>query len=552
MSASPIAAVWQALWHAHDRTKQLLAFAVGRGEASARTTEGKPNLTVEEQRPPSRRPAYRPAQMIGLVLGPTLFLAIMAIATPTGMTPEAKAVLASTLWIATWWITEAIPIPATSLLPIILFPLTGALETKAVTAAYGNDTIFLFLGGFLIALAMERWNLHKRIALSIISVIGTSTERIVLGFMVSTGFLSMWISNTATAMMMVPIGTAIIYQVSEAFAREHNRIIKQQDFKFGKAMMLGIAYSASIGGLGTLIGTPPNTILAAVVDEMYGVKISFATWMLFGVPLVVILLSLAWLYLVKVAFKMETKQLPGGSKLIEEQKEELGRATYEEKMVFAVFITAAFLWISRSFLINKWLPAVDDTIIAIFAAAVLFLIPSRNSRGKFLLDWEVTKQLPWGILLLFGGGLAIAAGFKETGLADWIGEQLTVMQGVHFVLILAVVTALVIFLTEITSNTATATMILPIMAALATAMNVHPYSLMIPAAIAASCAFMLPVATPPNAVVFAANYLKMTDMAKAGFWINIVSVIIIVALVYFWLPVSWGIDLTSFPAIFKP
>ncbi|WP_078428692.1 SLC13 family permease [Alkalihalobacterium alkalinitrilicum] len=547
MSNQLISNLWNNLWQSHSRVKNLLTFSF----ASQQQNVNKKVETKEnEDNNNNANPIYKKTQLIGLILGPAFFAIIMLFFTPDGLTPEARAVLASTVWIATWWITEAIPIPATSLLPIVLFPLTGALDSGAVTSSYGNSTIFLFLGGFLIALAMERWELHKRIALTIISIIGTSSERIVLGFMIATGFLSMWISNTATAMMMVPIGTAIIYQVSRSLI-EKNVSVANEDKNFGRAMMLGIAYSASIGGLATLIGTPPNMILAGVINELYGIQITFASWMMFGLPLTIILLSFAWVYLVKMAFPIKMKTLPGGGALIREQKKALGKASFEEKAVLAVFLLAAFSWITRSFLLDGVIPGIDDTMIAIVAAAILFLIPSLNKRGTFLLDWETAKKVPWGILLLFGGGLAIAAGFRESGLASWIGNQLTVVDGIHFILVLTIVTALVMFLTEITSNTASATMILPIMASLALAIGVHPYALMIPAAIAASCAFMLPVATPPNAVVFASGHLKMVDMARAGFWINIMSIVVIVIAIYFYLPIVWGIDLQVVPEMFK-
>jgi sodium-dependent dicarboxylate transporter 2/3/5 len=461
-------------------------------------------------------------------------------------------VLASTIWIAVWWMTEAIPIPATSLLPIILFPLTNGLDIGATTSSYGDGTIFLFMGGFMIALAMEKWNLHKRIALTIISVIGTNTDRIVLGFMVATGFLSMWISNTATAMMMVPIGLAIIYQVSDALKDNPSIDTSKENFNFGKSLMLGIAYSASIGGIATLIGTPPNALLAGAIDKLYGIKLSFAQWMLFGVPIAWLFILIVWYYLVKVAFRPEIKQLPGGKSVIEKEKKDLGTASFEEKAVFIVFIFAALAWITRTFLLQEYVSKnIDDTVIAMTAAIILFIIPAKNKKGDHLLDWESAVKLPWGILLLFGGGLAIASGFVDSGLSGWIGDQLSALQGVPLFIVLLVVTGLVIFLTEITSNTATASMMYPIMASLAVALGIHPYAVMIAAGVAASCAFMLPVATPPNAVVFGSGYLRIPDMAKAGFMLNIIGILIVTLAIYFLLPFAWGIDLTHVPELFK-
>ncbi|WP_377888645.1 SLC13 family permease [Alkalihalobacillus sp. R86527] len=539
-----LVSLWNKLWLEHGRAKELLTFA------SSNTT-GIPSTSKEkniEGYTSGKKPEFDKRKTIGLLLGPALFSCILLFFHPSGLTGEALAILASTAWIATWWITEAIPIPATSLLPLILFPLTGGLEGGMTASAYGDNTIFLFMGGFLIALSMQKWNLHKRVALIIISAIGTSTEKIVLGFMAATGFLSMWISNTATSMMMVPIGMAVIYQVSDQLNLGDEQI---KTFPFGKAVMLGIAYSASIGGLATLIGTPPNTFFAAIVNELYGIEISFARWMLFGVPIVLVLLVGCWYYLVKLAFPMQLKELPGGKQVITKQRKELGTMSSEEKIVMAVFTLTAFAWISRSFILSDLNPNINDTVIAMSAAILLFILPSPTKKGSYLLDWETAKGLPWGILLLFGAGLAIAAGFQESGLAKWIGEQLTVLEGVHLFVILLAVTALVIFLTEITSNTATATMMFPIMASLSAAISVHPYALMIGAGVAASCAFMLPVATPPNAVVFGSGYLKIPDMAKAGFWLNITSIIIISIAVYFYMPLVWGINLTEFPSQLK-
>jgi solute carrier family 13 (sodium-dependent dicarboxylate transporter), member 2/3/5 len=524
---------WKTLWEWHADVLETFRFFTS-GSTSAGVNGG-----VQTDRSPE--PTANPGKRIGLILGPVLFFLIILFFSPEGLSKEAVGVLAGTVWIAIWWITEAIPIPATSLLPIILFPVTGALQSGDVTSAYGDGTIFLFMGGFIIAIAMEKWNLHKRIAMNIILLIGTSTERIVLGFMLATGFLSMWISNTATAMMMLPIGTAVIYQVNESIKKEG----ANRTGHFSKVIMLGIAYSASIGGLGTLIGTPPNTIFAAVVKQLYGIDFSFAKWMLFGVPLAAILLVVTWWYLIKVAFPLKIKELPGGRQFVEKENRSLGRISFEEKLVLTVFTVTALCWITRSFLLNQWIPALDDTIIAMTGALVLFLLPGRKEAR--LINWDDAKKLPWGILLLFGGGLAIAKGFKETGLAEWIGKQLTVLDGVSFIIILAAVTTFVIFLTEITSNTATATMMFPIMAALAAALDVHPYSLMVAAGLAASCAFMLPVATPPNAVVFGSGYIKMGDMVKAGVWLNLISIVFITLLIYFVMPLVWGVDLGAFP-----
>ncbi|MFP3323993.1 DASS family sodium-coupled anion symporter [Planococcus sp. SIMBA_160] len=540
---------WGWMWEKHDQAKDMLRFfakpdSTSQGDDRDRAEDAG---TYDER---FKKKSYNKPQLIGLILGPLLFALTLLFVNPEGLTPEAKAILASTIWIATWWITEAIPIPATSLLPIVLFPLTQGLDVGSTTSAYGNDTIFLFMGGFMIALTMEKWNLHKRIALTIISLIGTNTERIILGFMVATGFLSMWISNTATAMMMVPIGLAIIYQVSEALKHDDAIDTSRENFSFGKALMLGIAYSASLGGIATLIGTPPNTLLAGAVNEIYGIEITFAEWMLFGVPLAWIFIFVAWFYLIKIAFPLKLKQLPGGSAVIKEQKTALGKASYEEKIVFVIFLLAAFSWITRSFLLVEFLPGLNDAMVGLIAALILFAIPSKNRQGDHLLDWSTAVKLPWGILLLFGGGLAIAAGFTQSGLSEWVGGQLIGLQGIHVLIIVLVVAAFVLFLTEITSNTATASMMFPIMASLAVALGIHPYALMVTAAVTASCAFMLPVATPPNAVVFGSGYLKIIDMARAGFILNVFGIVFVGLAVYYFLPLVWGIDLLSTPARF--
>ncbi|MGG7654897.1 SLC13 family permease [Kocuria rosea] len=500
------------------------------------------------QSPGNPGPGYTPARLTGLILGPALFVAAMLFFNPAGLSPEGQAVLAVTLWVATWWITEAIPIPVTSLLPVVLMPLTGALEGDAVVSAYGNDIIFLFIGGFTLAIAMEKWNLHQRIALSIVSAIGTSPKRIVLGFMVATAFLSMWVSNTAATMMMIPVGLAVVYQAAHTLrGGEHAAELP----KFEKSIVFGIGYAATIGGLGTLIGTPPLAILAATTGELFGETISFGQWMMFGVPIVILLLAFTWFFLTNVSFKVRFKHLPGGAELIRSEKKALGAMSHEEKAVLAVFLGVAFLWVTRSFIWEDVLPGISDGIIAIIATVVLFTLPTRRADERRIMQWEDSKKIPWGILLLFGGGLAIAAGFVETGLSGWIGEQLRALDGVDVILIILLATALVLFMTEITSNAATATMILPVMAAFAIALGIHPFALMVPCAMAANCAFMLPVGTPPNAILFGTGKVTIMEMVKTGFWLNIAALLLIVAAVLYVLPSLWGIDLMSTPAAFQ-
>lgn len=449
--------------------------------------------------------------------------------------------LCATLWIAIWWVSEAVPIAVTSLLPIVLFPLTGALDLSTTTEAYGHKYVFLYLGGFIIAIAIEKWKLHKRIALYIIRGIGTDVSKIILGFMVATAFLSMWISNTATAVMMLPIGMSIVAQLKDNPSTDVN-----ENLIFGKALMLGIAYSASIGGMATLIGTPPNLVLAGYVEEVYNIEISFWQWMKFGFPIAVLLLIIAWYYITHVAFTFKQKKFPGGKEEIERLIKELGPMKREEKTVLAVFALTAICWIGRSFLLEPFIPGIDDTIIAIAAGIILFTLPARGKER--IIAWEDAVKIPWGIILLFGGGMALAASFETTGLAAWLGAQMTLLKGLPLLVLLLVVITSVNFITEFTSNLATTAMLLPILAPIAIGLGVNPYVLMVATTVAASCAFMLPVATPPNAVVFGSGYLRIPDMVKTGFAMNIISIILLTLMVYFILPLVWNFDpLELFP-----
>lgn len=480
-------------------------------------------------------------QLVGRILGPLSFFVILFFFHPEGLSVEANAVLATTVWIAIWWITEAIPIAVTALLPLVLFPLSGGLDLAATSASFGHKYVFLYMGGFIIAIAIEKWNLHKRIALNIINFIGSDIRNIILGFMIATAFLSMWISNTATSVMMLPIGMAIIKQL-----KDNPDTVADENQTFGKALMLAIAYSASIGGVATLIGTPPNLVLAGVVLDTYGYEITFLQWLSFGLPISIVLLFICWKYLTRYAFQFKQKGFPGGKQEIKRQLDQLGTLSYEEKMVAFVFASNAFCWITRSFLLQSLLPDLDDTIIAIFFAIALFLIPAKNKREQ-LINWEEAVKMPWGIILLFGGGMALAKGFEVSGLAVWIGGQMTAIAGLPIILLIIVLVASVNFLTEITSNLATTAMLLPVLAPMALIIDVHPFALMVGAAVAASCAFMLPVATPPNAVVFGSGYLRIPDMVRKGFFMNIVSILVVTLFVYFALPALWGLLIDAFP-----
>ncbi len=483
---------------------------------------------------------------LGLVIGPLLFLFILLLTPFEGLSEQGHAVLATTIWIAVWWVTEALPIAATALLPIVLFPLSGGMNLASTTASFGHKYVFLYLGGFLIAIGIEKWNLHRRIALTIIAFIGSDIRKIILGFMIATAFLSMWISNTATSVMMLPIGLAIIKQL-----KDNPDTDEDENLIFGKALMLGIAYSASIGGIATLIGTPPNLVLAGIIESTYGYEITFLEWFQFGLPVALLLLIFCWYYLTRIAYKFKQVDFPGGLKEIQRLKSNLGIISKEERRVGFVFILAALCWISRSFILQPLFPGIDDTIIAILFGITLFIIPSKNNKEP-LLNWKDTLNLPWGIILLFGGGMALAKAFDESGLALWLGNLMTEFGGFPFFILLLLLITAVNFLTEITSNLATTAMLLPVLAPLALEVEVHPFGLMVGAAVAASCAYMLPVATPPNAVVFGSGYLRIPDMVSKGIVLNLFSILVISIMVYFLLPFLWEIDLTSFPETFLP
>ncbi|MFL2603438.1 MAG: SLC13 family permease [Flavobacteriaceae bacterium] len=482
---------------------------------------------------------------IGLILGPLTFFVFLIFGQFEGLSNSGQSVLASTLWIAIWWVTEAIPIAATALLPIILFPLSQGMELPTTTESYGHKYVFLYLGGFLIAIGIEKWNLHKRIAINIISFIGTDVRKVILGFMIATAFLSMWISNTATSVMMLPIGVAIIKQL-----KDNPASLENENTIFGKALMLGIAYSASIGGIATLIGTPPNLVMAGVISEIYNYEITFFKWFIFGFPISIILLFFCWYYITRVAYVFHQREFPGGRSEINRLKNDLGPISYEEKIIAIIFALAGFCWITRSFLLQSILPVIDDTIIAISFGLILFVVPSK-AKNNTLLNWKDTVQLPWGVIILFGGGMAIAKAFEISGLAIWLGELMTTLNALPFFILIIFLIAAVNFLTEITSNLATTAMILPVLASLAFEIGVHPFGIMIGAAVAASCAFMLPVATPPNAIVFGSGYLKIPDMVSRGIVLNIFSIILIAVMVYFILPLLWDINLNNFPDQFN-
>lgn len=431
------------------------------------------------------------AAWIGLFLGPLLLGACLLTDPPAGLSETAWRTVGMAAMMAVWWSTEAVPIPATSLLPVLLIPLLGIDSLAKATAPYANPTIFLFLGGFLLGLAMQRWNLHKRIALATLLAVGNQPSRQIAGFMIATAFISMWVSNTATSIMMLPIGLSVIGLLTEGSARE-------QSERFATALLLGIAYAASVGGIATLIGTPPNALLAAFLRENHDVHIGFGQWMLLGVPVTAGMLLFTWWWLTRGGFR-----LSGGDSrsMLQQEMAALGPMSRQEKLVALIFTLAALAWIFQPLLAEP-LPGLNDTSIAIGAALLLFLIPANVQERTFLLDWQTANKLPWGVLLLFGGGLSLAGVIGASGLAEWIAQSLGGLDMLPLILMIGLVALVITFLTEITSNTATAAAFLPLLGALAVAQGLPPQMLAIPAAIAASCAFMMPVATPPNAIVF--------------------------------------------------
>jgi len=467
-------------------------------------------------------PTKKSIRPVTVLAGAILGMGVIMSPPPEGIPPEAWKVLGVALWMAFWWLTEALPVSVTALLPLIVFPPLGIFSFKTSAAPYAHPLIFLFMGGFIIAKAIEAWNLHRRIALLIVRAFGTRPDYLIAGFMLATATLSMWVSNTATTVMMLPIAISIIGVLNE---KEDPEIAANT----ATALLLGIAYSASIGGVGTLVGTPPNALLAAFVQERFGIELGFAKWMTIGLPVVFIMLPLAWMLLTRVTCPVARRPIPGADDIIAAEVTALGPMSIEEKRVLAVFVLTALSWICRP-LITEVFPDIGltDSGIALIGALSLFVVPTGKGDGSSLMNWPRAVTLPWGVLLLFGGGLSLAGAISNSGLADTIGGGLVGLVGFPTLVIVIAVTTLIIFLTEITSNTATSAVFLPIVATVADGMGVAPLELTIPVALAASCAFMMPVATPPNAIVFASDRLTVVQMAKAGFLLNLVAIVVIV------------------------
>ncbi|MCB2206480.1 DASS family sodium-coupled anion symporter [bacterium] len=490
----------------------------------------------------------------GLLLGAALFAVILLLPMPEALGIHGQQVLATATLMAVWWMTEALPIPVTALLPLLLFPAFGMMSVTDAAAPYAHPLVFLFLGGFVLALAVERSGLHRRIALRVILIVGSGPARLVLGFMLATAFLSMWISNTATVMLMLPIALAVIEQVRPDDA--------DTSFpRFAVAILLGVAYAASIGGVGTLIGTPPNIVLAGVLSQLYpqAPPIGFVQWMLFGIPIVLIFLPLTWLLLIRVlpTTRLQHVRIAGEKRTgIRAALLEMGTMKRSERLVLAVFLLTAAGWIFRVPLqigslripgLTDVLPDITDTSIAMAAAVLLFLLPGEKRRPLF--TWhEIQRGIPWGILLLFGGGFALAQGMQQGGVTGYFGSALTQLQDIPIWGMILLTCLLLTFLTELTSNTATASILIPVMAAAAVSLGEHPMLLMLPAALNASFAFMLPVATPPNAIVFSSPWIGIRTMAKTGIVLNLIGVALVTVMMYLLGTAVFSISFDSLPA----
>jgi len=463
-------------------------------------------------------------QIVGLFLGPALALLIILAGSPEGLDIAAWYTAAIGVLMAVWWATEAVPIAVTALAPLVLFPLLGIASIQDTAAPYSNKVIYLFLGGFIVAFAMQRWNLHRRIALSVLQHTGGNGRSLVGGFMLASALISMWVMNTSTTMMLLPIAVSIITVIHKSVTELDQT--GRENFQY--ALLLGVAYGATIGGISTLVGTAPNAMLAAFMEENYGTSIDFSSWMLVGLPLSAAMLPLAWLALTRWVFKVDFTTSPEGRAELRHMLDDMGRITIPEKRVAIVFVCMALLWVFRPILVNAFgLTALDDSGIAMAGAIALFLIPSGDKQDPLLLRWRYAEQLPWSVLILFGGGLTLAGAVAHTGLAAWLGGSLQAVGTLNIMLIVIIAATLIIFLTELTSNIATTATFLPVVGAIAIEAGLDPIVLTVPVTLAASCAFMLPVATPPNAIVFGSGLLTIPKMARAGLALNLIGIVLV-------------------------
>ena len=493
-------------------------------------------MTADSSPPPSPEGARPVAPLIGLVAGPTLCLALAVLPAPDGLGQEAWLTAGVAVWMALWWLTQAVPLAVTALLPVLLFPVLGIAKAADAAQAYAHPLVFLFLGGFVIALTIERWNLHRRVAIAIVSVAGVRPDRLIGGFMLATAGLSMWVSNTATTLMMVPIGLSVVAFI-EGRRQDGEPPTPAQD-RFARGLLLAIAYAASIGGTATLIGTPPNAFLAGYLAQNHGVDLGFARWMLLGVPLAAVMLLAAWLLLTRVLYRAEGLDLTRVAAGIAAEKARLAPPTRGEALTALLFAAVALAWVFQP-LIADVVP-VSDTAIALTGAVAAFAIPVNLKKREFLMDWDHAVRLPWGILILLGGGFSLAEAIQTTGLAAWLGHLVAGGSHLPLILLLLAITGLVVFLTEITSNTATAAVFIPVAATLAVSMGFDAVTFAVPVALAASCAFMMPVATPPNAIVFAAGRLDVMHMCAAGIFLNLIATAMIAGAALVLVPLVFG------------
>ena len=463
------------------------------------------------------------AKTLGLWLGPILFMAMLLMGqSQQAMPVDAWLVAAVGLWMAVWWSTEAVPVAATAFIPLILFPVLQVTPVKTVAQSYAHPTIFLFLGAFILALAVEKWSLHRRIALTVLSRTGTDGRKLILGFMIAASLLSMWMTNTSTAMMLLPIAASVAAMVAE----KASGTSAESKRTFQVALLLSLAYATTIGGMATIIGTPPNVLLAGFIEETYGLQIAFLDWMLIGLPLALVLLPLGWVVLTRIAFTVDIAESKEAGDVIADMRRQLGVMHASERRVGLLFLAVVFLWMTRSWLNDfSGLEGVSDAGIVMAAALLLFVIPAGDGSGQRLMVWEDVSRLPWGVLILFGGGLALAAQVSDSGLAVWLGESLLPVASLGVLVLIVAAAGLVVFLTELTSNLATAATFLPVIAAIAAQSGIEPLVLCVPVTLAASCAFMLPVATPPNAIVFSSGVLTIPEMVRAGFLMNLIALV---------------------------
>ncbi|AXT49883.1 DASS family sodium-coupled anion symporter [Aquimarina sp. BL5] len=472
---------------------------------------------------------YPLIKKIGLIAGPILFLVLINL--PIVLVSEvADKVISVAIWMIVWWITEAVSISVTALIPLILFPLVGVLDLKTVSQSYGSPIVFLFFGGFVMALALEKVNLHKRIALSIIKITGTSPDRVILGFMIATAFMSMWISNTACTVVMLPIALSVI----QLLVDDEDGFTKN-DRNFALSIMLGIAFAANVGGVATIIGTPPNSVLVGFLENEYQIEISFLNWMLLALPFSVLMIGIIYFVIVKWIYPNRIESFAASKDVIDQELKKLGKVKKTERRVLTIFCVVIFLWISRT-TINGFFPdlKLSDTGISMMGAFALFVIPFKLNKGEFTLIWKDTQKLPWGILILFGGGLALASGLSHAGLIELVANMIAANQGLSLLVVTLLLIVFMLFMTELMSNVALVAIFVPVVAGIAIGLDIPMLHLLIPVTMAASCAFMLPMATPPNAIVFASGYVKVSEMVKAGLVLNIISVILLVLLFKFY------------------